>query len=462
MNVTSPTCTATADDTFALPLDKLASAQGLDLRHTQPLAHDIHHWHTKEGAHVQFIASPDQPMFDLVLRFRAGSALDGDTPGLAALTLYLLDQGTGELDAMQFVRRLEGVGAIMHRRISRDYAMITLRSLSMPALRGSAVRLIAQMVAHPAFRPDDFANIRQRLNLYHQSGPQDVVTILQNATEAHVFGTHPYATPPAGSPEGLARITLDHVKAFHRQAYTTNNLEIGLVGDLSPKDAQALVASLTQALPQHWTSIAPRPLPITRGHTVHLQRSGSNTTVLMTFPLRAAPTDTDYPALMMVNQILGASYESRLTAELRSRRGLTYRIDTILEPMDAGCMWQIVWDIEPSYRDASLALVSELIECFIEQGPTEAEYEFALNQFSGQLLRTMANSAILAKGLTILGNRKQPADHLASYLDQLAALEPEDIRQVARGVNLNEAFVVTAGPAVDQQPLPTIGEPAPH
>ncbi|MBF8743792.1 M16 family metallopeptidase [Pseudomonas guariconensis] len=452
MNGTSSTCAQMTDHSFTVALDQLSSTQGLDLQRIQPPTHDIHQWHTAEGAHVQFIANRDRPMFDLVLRFKAGSAFDGDKPGLAALTFELLD-------GARVAEQLQGVGAILKYKIARDYAMFMLRGLSLPALRARVMQLVTQIIARPAFGLPDFSAARKRL-LDEQEASNDVDAMLLGAIEAHMFAGHPYATAHTGTTEGLARITQEQVATFHRQAYGSGNLEIGLVGDLSLEEAETLIAPLVQALPQHWMAITPPPLPITKGQTVHLEQPGSNTRIWLTLPLRAYPTDTDYPALLMVDKMLGANFESRLTTELRLRRGLTYAIQSVLVSRDAGCLWHIIWDTRPAYRDASLALVLDLITCFSEQGPTKAECEFALNHFAGQLLRLMADSAALAKGLTILGHRKHPADQLAHYLDKLAVLEPENIRQVARGMNLNEAFIVTAGPTVDQQPLPTIGEPA--
>lgn len=456
------TCVSPVDYSLGTLLENLTSLLGVDLRHFQPLSPEIHRWHTKEGAQVHLVPIHDWPVFDLVLRFKAGSAADGDTPGLAALALYTLDQGTGDLDAARFADRLEGLGATLDRKISQDYAIVSLRGLSTPALRDGAMQLVTAMVAKPAFRDADIGKIRERLVNYHRSNTRSARTLLFEETARRLFSGHPYATSPAGTPEGLAGITPEQVVAFHRKAYSAQNLEIGLVGDLSLEEAETLVASLTQALPRQWMSITPAPLPLAKAQPLHIERSGASTTVLLTLPLHTYPTDTDYPALLMADEMLGGSFESRLTAELRTRRALTYTVSSNLVPMDAGCLWHIMWEVQPQYRDASQALVSNLVNCFIQHGPSLGECEFALNQTAGKLLRAMANSAALAIGLVNLGNQNLPADHLATLLDKLATLTSEDIRQAARGLNMQHACFASLGPSVEQQPLPTtatIGEP---
>lgn len=455
------TCNPLAPDTFTETLANLASAQALDLDPFPLVKHDVQHWHTKEGTRVRFLASHERPMFDLVLRFKAGSALDGDTPGLAALALYALDQGTAQLNATQFTEQLEGLGAIMSRQVTQDCAIVTLRSLNTPDLRTCALRLITEMVARPAFRPDDVAKISARLVGAQQGSLQPLHVRLFDATMGQLLAGHPYATPLAGTLDGLGSLAPDDVRAFHRQAYSANNLDIGLVGDLSREEAEALVNDLVQALPQQWAAVPPPTLPAPTAGPLHLGRPGASTQVLLTLPLHVWPQDEDYPALLMANEILGAGFESRLTAELRTRRALTYSIYAVLEPMDAGCLWQVSWDIAPEHRDASRVLVSNVLECFIAHGPTQAECDLALNQLAGKLMRGMADNAVLAKGLAAFSHQGLPANHLASYREKLAALTPEDIRQAARGwLDIKKAFFATLGPAVDQQPLPeppTIG-----
>lgn len=460
-SATSGACNPLAPDTLALTLANLASAQALDLEPTPLVKHDIQHWRTKEGARVRFLASHERPMFDLVLQFRAGSALDGDTPGLAALTLYALDQGTAQLDAAQFIEQLEGLGAIMSRQVTQDCAIITLRSLNMPALRTSALRLVTEMVARPAFRPEDVAKISARLVGAQQGSLQPPYAQLFDATMGQLLKGHPYATPLAGTLDGLGALAPDELRAFHRQAYSANNLDIGLVGDLSGEDAEALVNDLVQALPQQWAAVPPPALPAPIAGTLDLERPSASTQVLLTLPLHVWPAQPGYPALLMANEILGAGFESRLTAELRTRRALTYSIYAVLKPMDAGCLWQVSWDIAPEHQEASRGLVSNVLECFIAHGPTQAECDLALNQLAGKLMRGMADNEALAKGLAAFSQQGLPANHLATYLEKLAALTPEDIRQAARDwLDIKKAFFATLGPAVDQQPLPeppTIG-----
>jgi zinc protease len=346
-------CKGPMTDTAVAAMARLESTQGLDLEQHQPLPAQIQQWQTDEGAKVSFMPSHDRPIFDLALRFRAGSALDGTSPGLAALVLYSLDQGTEHLDAAQFAQAIEGLGAIMARQMNQDEAVITLRCLSLPALRTSALQLLTQMLARPAFREEAVAGIRERLLNYLGAMASTPVFGMSHATMSHVFDGHPYATHWAGTPESLNQIDEQQLRDFHRRAYSANNLDIGLVGDLSRDEAQTLITELLQALPQHWAGQPPPPAPLPEALTRHQEHTASTTRATLTLLLPISPDKPGYAALTMLDEILGSGFESRLTQELRSRRTLTYTIRSSLKPFDAASLLQIEWDIAPQYRDAS-------------------------------------------------------------------------------------------------------------
>ncbi|MCI0913158.1 M16 family metallopeptidase [Pseudomonas putida] len=451
-------CKGPVSDTAVAAMARLESAQGLDLEQLQQVPAQIQQWQTDEGARVSFSPSHGRPIFDLALRFRAGSALDGDSPGLAALVLYSLDQGSELLDAAQFAQAMEGLGAIMARRVNQDEAVITLRCLSLPALRTSALQLLTQMLARPAFREKAVAGIRERLLNHARAIASSAVYGVSPAIMSHVFDGHPYATHWAGTPESLERIDEQQMRAFHRRAYSANNLAIGLVGDLSRDEAQTLITELLQALPQHWAGQAPPPAPLPEPLTRHQPHTASTTLATLALLLPTSPDKPGYAALTMLDEILGSGYESRLTQELRGRRALTYSIHSSLTPFDAASLLQIQWDIAPEYRDASRELVSGMLACLREHGPSQAECDMARNQIAGRLHRTLVSNAELAKSLATSSHLGQPADHFATYVQRLAALTPMDIREAARiWLTPAQEVFITVGPAPAQQPLPEPG-----
>ena len=98
------------------------------------LALDIKTWQTSNGVKVLFVESHALPMVDVRLTYKAGSARDGDQPGISRLVNALLVEGTGDISAEQIALNFESVGAQQGHDSLRDMAWTSLRSLSDPAM----------------------------------------------------------------------------------------------------------------------------------------------------------------------------------------------------------------------------------------------------------------------------------------------------------------------------------------
>lgn len=453
------TCADLAGSLAAADFSKLQSAASIDTHQLLPPAQSVQTWDTANGSRVVFVATQGSPLFELSLRFNAGACQDGDTPGLAALTLYSLDQGIETLDAQGFAAGLSGLGASVQRDISHDHARIDLSAHCSAPLREAALELFTAMVARPALRADAYSGIKTRMLRYLQRRESSPAQRIDVEVLSRLFPQHAYGSDYAGTSVSVADIDVDNVKAFHQRAYTAANLEITLVGNLSQTEARQMLDTLTLALPGNRPALpSPQPVtPLDRAIAVHLEQTGSNCEVTLALPLDVARSDAEYTAMVVTHELLGAGFESRLVTELRERRNLTYSISSHLRTYRAATFLYISWDIDPAYLDASVDLVKQVIQCFIEHGPSQDELELAVNQRGGGLLRSFADNKTLAKELADLGPEAVATDHPAACLQQLAQLSPADVQAAARGLLAIERCVsISVGPRIEQKALPLL------
>lgn len=433
----------------------LVSALGLDLDQFDTPHTQVQAWTTAAGTGVKFVEARGLPIVDVVLRFKAGTTQDTAQPGLAALTLYLLDEGSQRSTAAQQAEQMERLGAIMEKQVRLEHATLSLRSLSSKAILGPALELFTDLVAHPAFAAPALEKVRRQL-LRHDAS-REYLPRLRARSEVfrHLFNGHPYGNPLGSTVQGLASATVDDVRAFHQRAYAASNLEMVLVGDLSLTEAQAIAHQLSQALPQGWSATDLPATPSVPPATLHVEQAGTSTAVVLALPMNVPANDPEYLALVLGSEVLGAGLESRLMIELRQRRGLTYGIYSSLSAMSAGGLFSIEWEIAPALVQGSQALVTTLLGDFIDQGPTQAELDLARKQLAGQLLRGVAQNKSLAAWLTEITYQQQPADHLNTYIERIGRLTPADIRAVMqRRLDLSHKVMASVGPQVVQQPLP--------
>lgn len=436
---------------------RLLSAQGLVLDEPTLINTEIQSWTDESGARVRFIESHGLPMVDVQLVFKAGTTQDTDYPGLAALTLYNLDEGSAGKSASEFAERLESLGALFEKSSRLEYSTLTLRTLSAKEVLDPALALFTDLVARPDFPATGLEKVKAQL-LGQRAGLEKFPPVRATAeVYRHLFAGHPYGTPEGSSEQGIAAITTDDLKAFHGKAYSANNLEISLVGDLSREDAERITQQLSQALPQGWAAAELPPLPTPSPGRIHIEQPGASNVMALALPMAVPANAPAQLNLILANEVLGSGLNSRLMQALRQQRGLTYDISSALNPLRVGGLFMVRWEVAAEYVDASLQLVRQTVQDFIEQGPTAAELLAAHRQLTGPMLRSVAQNRLLTALLGEMGYKQLPDDYLSTYLPRLAALTPEQVREALQAnLDINMSIEVSVGPAADQKPLPPV------
>ncbi len=416
---------------------------------------DIQEWRTSAGTKVLFMAAPELPMFDLRLTFAAGSSKDQQTYGLANLTSAMLDEGTGSLDAGQIAARFEDLGAEFSAGSYRDMAVVSLRSLSDAKLSSPALELFSQVAAQPSFPAASLARIKNQLLAGFEYDKQNPGKLASLALFEQLYGEHPYAHSSSGNAESVPGISRQQLQEFHRNYYTAGNAQIALVGDLSIAQAKAISEKVSARLPQG-TAAAVTPEPVkTPTSNTHIEFPSTQTHILLA-QLSVKRGDPDYPALFLGNQILGGGgFGTRLMEEVREKRALAYGIYSSLSPMQATGPFMINVQTRAQLSEATLQLVQDLLRDYLENGPTVAELADAKPESLGSFpLSPASNSAIVGQ-LAAIGFYDMPLSWMSDFMQDVQALTVEQVHAAfQRHLNPEQLVIVTAGPTVEQLPLP--------
>ncbi len=438
-------------------MTRLTSLRGLDLNYLEPIDTHVQTWTTEAGTRVQFVEARGLPVVDLVLRFGAGIVQDTDKSGLAALTLYMLDEGSDGLTASEHAAGLERLGAEVSKYLRLEQAVLSLRSLSQRTLLDPALALFGAMAAKPDFLPAALEKVKSQTHAYAASRLRSPSIRARSEAFGYLFDGHPYDNPIGTTPEGIEAVTVDDLRAFHRKAYSASNMEMTLVGDLSTAEAKAIAHRISQALPQGWVATPSPAVVEVPGTTLHVERPGASNCVLLALPMNVPANDPQFPAMVLASEILTSGLDSRLMTELRQRRGLTYDVSSQISAMRSGGVFMIEWDIASNLVEATKTLVGTLLQRFIDEGPTEAELELARHQLAGELLRDVAQNKRLAGLLSATARQRQPEGYLNGYNAMLTGLTTDAVREtLRRRLDLSQAVWVSVGPTVDQQPLPEL------
>jgi zinc protease len=407
---------------------------------------------TLKGAAVWLVEDHTVPMLAMEVSLPAGSAYDPiGKSGLAGFAGSMLDEGAGNLDSKAFHNALANRAINLSVTAERDDLTIALVCQSGDAKE--AFRLLGLALRHPRFDAEAIGRVRAQLLQNIQEEDEDPEDVAAKAFAAAYFAGHPYAHSPGGDAAGVGTINVDDLKTFARTHWVRGGLKVALSGDTNPQAASALIASAFSGLPG---SAPPAIPPVARigkpaVTVVNLDVPQPNAV----FGLRGVPrSDPDYVASYVANYILGgADFSSRLTDEVRVRRGLTYDVSTdVYAFRHASVIEGKVATRRDSIRQ-SVAIIRDVFKKFSVAGATDQELADAKTYLTGSFPLSFASNANIAAQLSSFQEQGLGPDYIAKRNALINAVTRDDIRRVAKRLfDPSNLIVVIAGTPTDVHP----------
>jgi predicted Zn-dependent peptidase len=281
------------------------------------------------GLQVRTIEHPSVPIVTFVLQVDGGSGADpSDKEGLAAIVADMVDEGTGSLNAIEVSDALARIGADYDVDVGADATVFSLTTLSRFAQRGAS--LLADLVTRPSLRDDDFTRVRQlRLDRLRQLNDLPPA-VAERAFLRLLYQQHPYGHLPIGNDQSLRAISLADVSSFHSAAYAPGRATLIAAGAMS-HDELRRTAEDAFGKWQTDAAVAQPRMPATSrmpvdgaGRLAVVPRDGAAQSELRIGHLSARRDTPDYPALLVMNALLGGQFVSRINLKLREEKGYTY------------------------------------------------------------------------------------------------------------------------------------------
>ncbi|PLQ02199.1 M16 family metallopeptidase [Cupriavidus pauculus] len=414
----------------------------------------IESWTASTGAKVFFVPSPSIPMLDVNIDFDAGSRYDPPgKSGLATLTAALLDKGANAQDGQparneaQVADAFADTGADFGGAAGGDRGGIGLRTLTAPSEREQSLRLAGQLIKAPAYPDAVVAREKQRLITAIREGDTRPGVIADKTLSKAIYPTHPYGV--SATPESVGSITRDDLLKFWRDNYTAKRAVVTLIGAIDRKQAEQIAEDLTRGLPEG--TAAPKlpdvqmTIPASEKRIRHPAQQAS---VAIGAPA-IARGDPDYFALLVGNYVLGGGgFSSRLTDQVREKRGLTYGVDSYFAPSKQPGPFSITLQTKKENTNEALGLVRQILAQYVAQGPTDAELKAAKdNLVNGFPLRIDSNRKLLTNVANI-GWYGLPLNYLDTWTAQINKVTRDQVRAAfQRHVHPDAmATVIVGGP----------------
>ncbi|MBU0587642.1 MAG: insulinase family protein [Gammaproteobacteria bacterium] len=417
----------------------------------------IEHWTNAAGVQVYLAQSQAIPMVDLQIDFDAGSRRDPPAQaGLTSVTAGMTAKGVqargteSALDENQLSESWADLGARFSAGAGSDRMSFSLRSLTYPDLLAKAVQLAARQLGEPAFPDEIWQRERQRLSAALKEANTRPATVAAREFGQAVFGQHPYGQEM--TEETLQRIGVADMRAVYSRLVQPCRAKVSIVGAVSRQQADEMVAVLFSRLPAAAGCPALPPVaevqPLAQAVERRIPFDSAQAHVLIGQP-GFKRNDPDYFALTVGNYILGGGgFVSRLTTEVREKRGLSYSVYSYFAPgLHAGA-FTLGLQTRPDQVTEAVQVSRDVLARFVREGPTEAELKAAKdNLVGGFALRLDSNRKLLDNVANIAWNGLA-LDYLDTWSQAVEKVTLADIRSAfARKLQPEKMVTVVVGGA---------------
>lgn len=403
-----------------------------------------HEFTLANGMHVTLVPYGRLPLTTVSLIVRTGSIDEGaDQVWLSKLTGDFLQQGTTSRSAAAVAQAVAGMGGDLSITAGDDETTISGAVLGDSAT--PFVRLVADIVEHPSFPDSQLPRLkadRLRDLAIAQTRPQQIA---RERFAAQIYPGHPYGrTFPA--PDALKAYTAAQVRDFYSHNVGAARAHLYVVGEFNAQDAERVVRESFG----DWVAGSPPtanvPAPRAERTVMLIDRPGAvQSTIALGLPV-PNPSQPDWVALQVTNSLLGGSFGSRITSNIREQKGYTYAPFSFIDAKYRAAVWSEGADVTTNVTGASLKEIFGEIGRLRNEAPPADEVHGIQNYLAGNFVLGSSTQAGLTRQFDFVNLHGLGDDYLTSYVRHVYAITPADVQRIAQQyLDPNKMAIVVAG-----------------
>jgi zinc protease len=376
---------------------------------------------------VQYGSVP-KVSINLIISTGSVNELASET-GLADLTGKLMSQGSVKMDFKTLSKKVAGMGGTVNVSVGKEEIYIAGSVLS--EFAPDFIAAVADLVINPAFPAAELerlkADMKRELNV-SKTVPQEIA---QSKFREALFKDHPYGRY-FSTEEKINSFTLQKVKDFYTKNVGAKRSALYVAGKF---DEAKVNVAIDKAFSK-WRSgldVTAPPLPqMTKQENIIIDRKDApQTTIMLGLPV-IKPKDQDFTALLITNSLLGGSFGSRITSNIRENKGYTYSpFSTVLNRRLAS-VWYEQADVTAEHTVESLQEIEKEIKRLQTEPPSAEELSGIQNYEAGIFVLQNSTPDGIIGQLQFLDKHGLPDSYLTNKVKNMYSVTPAKVSEMTK------------------------------
>lgn len=383
------------------------------------------------GVVIYLLEDHDLPLVDVEVRLRGGRLYEpAEKAGLSTVFVRAWRNGGTLARAPEALNTaIEDMAAILDIADEEDTIGITLSTLARDWRKG--LSLLAELVRTPAFREEQVNLAKARAIEQIRRRNDDIAGIASREFAGLVYGTnHPLGRLPAV--QTVQRLTRRDLQEWHRKLVTPRNLWIAITGDF---DRRIMLQEIRRLFGS-WRGSSPAlpaiPMPREQGASTGFIAKQAEQAHVRVGHLGVARGVPERAALDVLNYILGGSFTSRLTQEIRDKRGLAYAVWSSFAPANPRGLFVMGCQTKSESAEEVIRLIKEQARRLTEEPPGDEELQQAKESLINSFVFRFPTAGDAVSAQMLLEIHGLPRDTYDTYIAQVQAVTAQDVLMAAR------------------------------
>lgn len=383
------------------------------------------------GSTLYYLNAGDQPVIKLEFIFKAGVWFENNT-GISFFAAKMLLEGTVSFKSSEIAGKLDRYGAFVEVNPGFDY--ITL-SVNIPAKNFTQVdSLITEILFNPTFPESEFDLMRkihvQQLKVNEQKNQ----FVASRLFRKQLFEGSPYGN--VMNEENLNLLTPTNLTT-HFESWMKGKFDIFITGqfdvDLPEKLGESFNHQLKETHDFHEISIKDQPTFFRK-----VEKTESLQSSIFMGKRSINKTHANYPGLLLLNEIFGGYFGSRLTQNIREDKGFTYSIYSHLATLKNAAYFVISSEVKKEYKEQVLDEIRKEIKQIKDHKVGEEELVQAKNHLKGSVNNSLTSPFALMEKLKNILLYDLGYDFYDQLFDQIDAIDATQLNLLANELLFNE------------------------
>lgn len=378
------------------------------------------------GMKVSLVPYGNIPKVTVSLALRSGNIDETtDKLGLADITGELMKEGTKTMSSEQVAQAAAQMGSSLGIGVGVDETTVAMDVLSESG--PASVKLLADVVENPLLPESELARIKTNMLRQIAVAKTQPAQIAVARFRKLMYGDHPYGDvlPTEASINGL---TIDDAHKFYAANFGAARAHLYVAGKF---DAAAMKKAIAANF-ETWAKGTPpenRPASPKTQHVLDVtDRPGApQSTIYAGLPV-TGPTSADSIPLGVTNSLLGGSFASRITANIREQKGYTYSPRSQVSQRYHDAYWAEVADVTTKDTGASLKEIFGEITRLQQQAPPDEELKGIQSYISGLFVIQNSSRQALIGQLRYVDLQGLSDDYLKTYVQKVNAVTPAQVQ----------------------------------